>query len=383
MDRVFANRSSGKDFLAILLLVSVAPFVVFGLQPTLHGASPPAHILALLAFLAAVANAHVFSTFYLVTDRRQLQGVQRPALNILAVPLAFVALNLAVAFILGPNALTTTLPVFILYGTYHFGRQNLGVHAFACQIANRRSMFPSERRAINIGVYCGVGQVLAASIPIFLTHLFDRPRLEATAAGVNSLISVTYVALSVAIVRQVLRDRAEYDARSLATYLISVYFFLPVFLSPLFVGAAALAHGAQYLVFLAYHALGESRLNRLPANETKGSGLHPVSAIALLTPFLLLVGWTFGGHVIGRFVRTQSIGLALVGPNTIYLTALYNAVTLSHYWVDQHLWRMASPLRRAWFASHFSFLRPAVDAATSVYDPATSGAAASLPSPQL
>jgi hypothetical protein len=72
---------------------------------------------------------------------------------------------------------------------------------------------------------------------------------------------------------------------------------------------------------------------------------------------VLLGGWTAIGHAFSRVVHQEHVGLAVVGPGALYLTAIFNSVTVSHYWVDQHLWRMASAERRQWFVSYFPFLK--------------------------
>ena len=356
-------RRSGSTFLALLLTVSAAPFLFTAVQPATRGLGTPQYLVGAIALVLAASNAHVFSTLYLLGGAKQLKGVQRAGLKILAVPLAFFALNVGLAYAFGPLALTAVLPLFVVYGTYHFGRQNLGVHAYACRITQGRAMSAVERRTIVAGVFCGIVQSFVILVtPLFGRKIVSPQTLDAFGAALRILVVVGYAAISVVVAMHVVSNRRRYQMASLATYLISVYFFAPVMASPWFLAAATYAHGMQYLVFLGYHAAGDARL-KAEANRTGGTSaavrpFAPFARMAVLVPFLILVTWTFAGHVFGRTVHTQDLGLAVspTGGLILYLTAIFNAATLSHYWIDQHLWRFTSPERREWLLTYFPFL---------------------------
>src|SRR5262245_16604087 len=96
-----SSAAAGDRFLAILLLVSVAPFVA----PLIAGRLGTSGALAVwlgggAAIAVAVANAHVFATFYLLWDRAQLRGVEHPVFNLVVVPLGICAaiLGLTIGF---------------------------------------------------------------------------------------------------------------------------------------------------------------------------------------------------------------------------------------------------------------------------------------------
>jgi hypothetical protein len=87
-----------------------------------------------------LAAPHVVTTLYLLIDRRQLEGVPRPALTVVLVPAALMLLCLAV-LIAAPLAVVALFMLgFVFYGTWHFGRQNVGIATFAARVGNDRPL---------------------------------------------------------------------------------------------------------------------------------------------------------------------------------------------------------------------------------------------------
>ncbi len=113
-------------------------------------------------------------------------------------------------------------------------------------------------------------------------------------------------------------------------------FLLPIFLTnnALFSFAAwTVAHGLQYVVFLAFHA---------------GAKPRPVISLAFLLTTVVAgyAIWQFCGHIQnGSDVFAIKVAVATI-----------TAITLVHYWVDQFLWRFNSPERRKWLATSYPFL---------------------------
>jgi hypothetical protein len=366
VDRVTSYLASGNGFLGALLLASIVPFVApLVAIPLAATGEADAYALAAAGVVAAIANAHVFSTFYLLWDRTQLRGVNRPILNLVLVPVAICAVILGLTAASPPTVTAMTLIVVTFYGSYHFGRQNLGVHAFACRIAKGRSMDLVERRTITAGVVLGVIRAGGVGLPT-LVRLggLDEALVQKPCAALSMMGWVGYVVLSGIVIQHVVRNLPQYEWRSLATYLIGVYFFLPGAVSVLLAGSLIIAHGLQYLVFLAYHGVGAARL-RLQSESPGGSttGVSGPALFAILSPFVALALWTLLGQVLFHIAdapKTSLWGEAFIREHTLllsYLTAVLTSVTVSHYWVDQHLWRFGSPERREWFSQYYAFLR--------------------------
>jgi hypothetical protein len=358
--------ASGDGFLAILLIASIGPFVAPILPLALGSSGPVLQVLlAAGAFTVAVSNAHVFAMFYLLADRTQLRGVERPMSNLLAVPVTFTVLIVGMSVAYPTLALTLITLVVGFYGSYHFGRQNLGVHTFACRIANGRSMGRMERATIVAGIACPLVSGLGVALPTVVRLAgFDAVAVEPLSSTIRSLGSAGYVVLSGVVLWQIVRAWDQYDWRSLATYVIAVYFFLPGTLSPLFFGALVVAHGLQYMVFLAYHCLGAGQLEASRALHAggRGAGARRVAATGVLKPLVVVTMWCLLGYGLSRLINappsivTSEAFLVEYQQAISVLTALITSVTVSHYWIDQHLWRFRTPERRAWFSEYYRFL---------------------------
>src|SRR5262249_42933025 len=123
--------------------------------------------------------------------------------------------------------------------------------------------------------------------------------------------------------------------------LTSVLFFVPLFVTadPLIaVSSWAVAHGLQYLVFLAFHAGGKTR-----------------PSVGGMLPMAILFAAAGAGYVLWDMHPAWGPHLARLGASAVL------AINLAHYWVDMFLWRFRTPERRQWLAEGYPFLggRPA------------------------
>jgi hypothetical protein len=118
----------------------------------------------------------------------------------------------------------------------------------------------------------------------------------------------------------------------------------------------------QYLLFLGYHATGWSYgLGRNPTRRWPWGVLGLASLVIFAVSVHLLLSaqqslaapvgaaidsateWLGNGPLSNRAVVRAGLGVAL-------------GVTLAHFWLDQHLWRLRDPSRRAWVRDRYAFL---------------------------
>lgn len=327
----------GRAFQAALLLATLVPFVAVALPRV-------PFVIAALTLLATVSGTHVMATIYLYLSRGSFSGVTNAGTTIFLSPAFAIA---AVFIVLLAAPLTVTMAfmlVYIHFGVWHFGRQNLGVMAFSARISGRRPLSRFERFTIMTAVVAGVFGAYSAFAPALLLSPaffpFDVGRVEPFMSRAWYIGAAIYVCLvPIAGVGLWLR-RNEYDLASLTSYLASVGFFLPLYLSrdPLIAVASwTTAHGLQYLVFLGSHAAGRARWTLV--------GLLPIVL------FLCCAGAGYG-------IWTASAGFrSLESPFVAKLAiATTIALTLAHYWVDMFIWRFSSLERRRWLTSSYAFL---------------------------
>ena len=293
-----------------------------------------------------LAAPHVVTTIYLLVDRRQLEGVERPALTVGLVPALLMVVCVAV-LMMAPLALAAVFMLgFVFYSTWHYGRQNVGIAAFATRVGDARPLEREERLMLNAGVLAGLLVSYRAFAPTLMLSPelwpFDLSFAEPVLSRLWYAGIALYALLIPVVAVRVLMRRARYPLGTLVIYLGCVFFFLPAYLSDnalFLVTSWTVAHGLQYLVMLAFHAGGAGRA------EQGLRALRPAFAFGLSLAAGVAL-WLAADRMAG--VADAMIAKALF--------AVIIALTLAHYWIDQYLWRLRTPARRAWLARSFPFL---------------------------
>ncbi|MBV9331267.1 MAG: hypothetical protein JOZ55_06920 [Alphaproteobacteria bacterium] len=342
-----AAKTSGPLFVALLVAATLGPNLL-AIETVAGGGILKSAAARGIWLFQLFAAPHVMATLYLFFERRDYAGVPRPGVTLLAIPLALLALNVAVLLAAPMGAVLAYMLFFVGFTIWHFGRQNAGLVSLANRIAGRKRKDRFEETTILLGNVAGLLGAYHAFAPVaFMLKPAAWPLDLSVVDPVLSRVWYAGAALLAGLVPFVLyRVAAGWKAREAMArilYAASVFFFAPLYLSrnPLFaVGTWAFAHGAQYLVLLSFHAGARARANR---------GLEALKPLALfLVPlFAGVVLWQFGARLQNRGSATE-IRLAL---------AALNGLTIMHYWVERYLWRFSIPERRAWLEESFAFLR--------------------------
>lgn len=333
---------SGRIFQWVLLSATVLPFLL--------GLGHVHAFLGLLAVMGLVASTHVFSTSYLFLQRGNLAGIENVGLKVFWAPLVLMAFIYAMLLLAPLGLVLALMLVYIHFALWHFGRQNLGVMAFAARISRGRPISRFERVTIMAAVIAGVcGAYHALSPALGLNPKlfpFDLRRVTPVLSWTWYAGAAIYAILVPVVAVGCWQRRRDYDLPSLLTYLASVLFFLPMYVaanSVLAMQSWAIAHGLQYLVFLGYHASGRTRW-----------------ALLGLLPLALFAGCAGAGYVVwNEAAVVQSWSSPLLAKGAV---ATLTAITLAHYWVDMFVWRFRSSERRRWLAASYPFLAAAAPA---------------------
>lgn len=306
--------------------------------------------------LNTLAAPHVVTTLYLMLDRRQLDGVSRPAVTIYLVPALLVATCFAILLAAPPWLVAGFMLFFIFYSMWHFGRQNVGIAGFAAKVSTGRSLDRAERWTLNAATVAGVLAAYHAFAPSLMLPPaqwpFDLSALDPVLSRLWYLGIALYAVVVPAALFCLLRNRRGHAWSSAIIYLGCVGFFLPTYLSDnalFLVTSWTVAHGVQYLVMLAFHAYesGKRREGMRAAVPGVAFSLSLTGGVGLWLAADLLA--TSADSMMARLVIATTI-----------------ALTLAHYWIDQFLWRLSSPARRAWLGRSFSFLAPDTGAGARV-----------------
>jgi hypothetical protein len=340
---------SANSFRVSVLAATILPiFIALGMQATpLMRVFPgivttfySSSLAAVFTVMGTISAAHVCSTAYLLFNPKEYVGVKNATLVLVLIPIGLFTATFIVLLAMPLWTAMIFMLIYIHYGMWHFGRQNLGVLSFVSRISRAAPMNDFERKTIMAGVIAGMFAAYSLFAPALM---LNQKAFPFDVTDINSFFSsLWYVGAAINVILvpltlwYVWTHRAAYDVWTALTYLASVFFFLPIFLTKnaLFSFAAwTVAHGLQYVVFLAFHA---------------GAKPRPVISLAFLLATVVAgyVIWQFCGHI-----QNGSDLFAIKAA-----VATITAITLVHYWVDQFLWRFNSPERRKWLATNYPFL---------------------------
>jgi len=214
--------------------------------------APPVPALTWLLFTGS--SVHVASTAWLFTLSEVRAYAREHAVRCLWVPAVLVVGGAAAAAAIGPAALRWLLLPYFGWQFWHYQKQNIGVAALAAA-AQRVPLLPAERRTL---LLAGASAIAALAARPGLLGLRVTPFAHALFPVAAAAYAVAVTAGLVALAR---RPRSRRPAGFCATYLISLFFVLPVFVfaSPYAaVGGMTVAHGLQYLVLVSLVAGGGS-----------------------------------------------------------------------------------------------------------------------------
>jgi hypothetical protein len=295
--------------------------------------APPASGLVWLLFVGS--SVHVASTGWLYTlpDVREYAR-QRPARLILW-PAALVVMSGAAAAVVPPATLAWCLLPYYAWQFFHFQKQNLGLAALAASSRRMSSLRPAERRAIMTAGYAGIAGLIAH--PGLLQLRTGVPGLSRLYPAAAAVFAGAVVAGLAAAAR---RPRGEGPSWFGVVYLISLGFFLPVFVFPspyAAVGGMTIAHGLQYLLLLGLVAAGR------PQAAGRVTRLAVLANIALVGGAIL----SAASHLHGAAATAGRVAFGA-----------YLGAVMAHFVIDATLWRLRDPFPRAFLAARVPGLLP-------------------------
>jgi nitrate reductase NapE component len=287
------------------------------------------------------------ATAYLFTDRVNRRFVLNRPIQLIVIPILLFTGGVLVFMRPQNPVFVPALLLLFLYQTWHFGSQNIGVAMFISLSERGKAISPGEKNIIRMGTVCGMLGVLSALYPGFMIGQ-QYVHIDATPlAAIRFLHDVgTFVALALTGGALLLLLKAWHQRQFIygAAIFLSVTFLFPMYISENYMIAVAsftIAHGLQYVVFLAAHSL----------SPPKSTRWRSFPFLAILIPPLILAGIVGTGHLIWTNAPTfQSDLLPLVGLSIIL------GLTLSHFWIDQFMWRMRNSERAKWVRQNYGFI---------------------------
>jgi hypothetical protein len=355
MERVSSNtiaagalqeQSSGnlllrRWFLISLLLSTWVPIAFFILiAPSLGQSGGLANLKAVFLFLG---TAHVPATLFFYADKDFSSIRKSHRVRYILVPiLLIVATGLVFAFA-SFTVQAFALLIYWAWQAFHYGRQNVGIYAFASIAETGRAPKKAEKIAIDCGTVLailGTFKVLGTAVaPAYLRVSFDY------LYQIGFLSFFALAVFSVAVYFKYFQNTSLFKTLFFFT---SVFFFAPVFISTdnnIGFLSYAIAHGLQYIIFMSVISVNS------------GDKVRPAlyKNVAVFLVFLLLVGFAFW-----RVNDLREMGF--VKNTWAYARIadfLFGAVlgaTMSHFVVDASAWRLSMAKQRSYITKRFNFV---------------------------
>jgi hypothetical protein len=341
-------RRSGKSmllkrwFLVSLLLATWLPIGFFILVMPSGGESKGlAGIKTIFLFLG---TAHVPATLLFYTDKDFGAIIREHPFRYVYLP---IFLTVVTGALFAFSSVTTQAFVLLTYWSwqaFHYGRQNVGIYAFASIAETAKPPRAEEKIAIEAGTLLailGTFKILGMAVsPAYLHRTFDY----LYQFGLITFIVV--LVFSVVVYAKFFKDTTFFKT---IFFFTAVFFFLPIFISidnNIAFLSYAMAHGLQYIVFMTV----------ISATATEeGRRVFPYKSFVKFLVFLLIVGFAFWR--VGDLKEME-----IVKSTWSYARAadfLFGAVlgaTMSHFLIDAGAWRLRMERQRAYITKRFYFV---------------------------
>lgn len=329
-------------FLMGLLLATWVPIAFFTLlAPPVGQSGGLSNIKAVLLFLG---TAHVPATLYFYTDKEFSLIRKSHPIRYVYVPLFLVVATGLVFAFASVTAQAFTLLAYWAWQAFHYGRQNLGLYAFASIAEKARAPMRAEKIAIEaatILAILGTFKVLGDAIaPAYLKSSFDL---------LYRIGFVGFLALAVFAIVVYVKYFRDTSLFKTLFFFTAVLFFAPIFISTdnnIGFLSYAIAHGLQYIIFMTV-------LSTTAADEQVGTSLF--KSVTMFLVFLLLVGFAFWRVNDLREMEFVKATWAYARTADFLFGAMLGA-TMSHFVIDASAWRLSLEKQRSYIKKRFYFV---------------------------
>jgi hypothetical protein len=355
--RIGANGK--RVFLLALLLSTWVPMIFFIFFAQV--ATPSFSLNSIKTLLVFFGTAHVQATLFFYTDKDFRHLVRENKRRYVYLPLLLIVGAGLVFLLAGPLIQACVLFFYWAWQAFHYGRQNVGIYAFVSISETGKSAPKLERLCLEAATYCGMLgtlKVLGMGIaPIYLRGFFGFLFQS------GFYLFLVLFAFSLFIY---LQNLGAATATKTLFFLTLILFFFPMYLSNnpnVTFLSYAIAHGMQYLVFMAV----------VSANSDRSAFRKRLNNILKLGACVLFVGFAFmywGKLKEFDLVRSSAMLLRLMD----FLLGAVLGTTMAHFVIDAGAWRLTKASTRAYVKDRFGFVFKD-DAAVLV--PAPAGAVSS------
>ena len=336
------ERMLKRWFLIGLLLATWLPIAFFTLFASAAGES--GGLWGIKSLFLFLGTAHVPATLFFYTDKEFADIRTSHPVRYIYVPLILIVVTGLLFAFAGTTVQAFALLTYWAWQAFHYGRQNVGIYAFASIAETGRAPQKTEKLVIEVATVLailGTFKVLGTAVaPAFLHRGFDYLYQFGIVAF------VVMVAVSVAVYVKYYQETSLFKTLFFFT---AVLFFAPIFISTdnnIGFLSYAIAHGLQYIIFM-------SVVSTTAADENARASLYKNVAVFLV--FLLLVGFAFWRVNDLREMTFVKDTWAFARVADFLYGAMLGA-TMSHFVVDAGAWRLSMAKQRSYMTRRFYFV---------------------------
>ncbi|MBL19925.1 MAG: hypothetical protein CMC82_08945 [Flavobacteriaceae bacterium] len=329
-------------FLFSLILASVLPLVVLLITykfPLTFGS------IGIFPFLILLGSTHVFGTSYLFFDRDVRNFFIQNPFKMILVPLLLFSITVYLISNTDGDFFIYGALGYLIYQTWHFGAQNIGVLSFISISTRKKSISVNEKRFLKI---CAIIGMIGVS-KIRETDLGISSKYINISGEFQNYIDLFYefgmilflLSLFFIMYHVFQMIKKQHYFYALGFFICSTFLFTMYVSKDLMIGygAFAAAHGLQYLVFLFFHSF-----NNVKKNHITFKSFYPIIALICIL-FVAKFLWENGSSLDEKFDDFALLGMSII-----------LGITVVHFWIDQYIWQMKNPDRRKWLKKRFDFI---------------------------
>ncbi|HEX8491838.1 MAG TPA: hypothetical protein VF658_03270 [Pyrinomonadaceae bacterium] len=341
---------AGQRFLLALLLSTWIPMLFF--ISIAHLETTYFSIRGMKSIFLFLGTAHVPATFFFYTDRNFSHIIGRHKARYIYFPLA---LTVGTGILFAFSSFTTQAYLLLFYWAwqaFHYGRQNLGIYAFASIAQASSAPLKLEKVAIDLTTLCGI------------LGTFRIMGMDVAPEYLRGAMNYLYQFGKFGYVAAILFSLYVYARNFQRTTLLKsvffwtlILFFLPIYLSNdinVTFLSYAIAHGLQYIIFMGIVSLSGEQGERARA-------LRYRSALKLMG-LLILVGLLFFHAETLRSFDVVKNNQLLVRSFDFLFGAVLGA-TMAHFVIDAGAWRLSQLPQREYMTKRFGFIFKPKDSA--------------------
>ncbi|WP_169157134.1 hypothetical protein [Brasilonema bromeliae] len=348
LQRLLISTGNPKNIFELsLLLGTVLPIIFFTILS--HTQQKIIEVETIKYTLLFLAMAHVSTTVYFYNVKAfRINIISQNKFMYIYTPLILFVFCGCIFTFSSQFFKPYLLLFYWLWQAYHYGKQNIGVYSFISYSQTKKPICRLEKISITLGILAGIlptWKVIGYNVaPSYLHNLINFFYWMGQPVFFAGLILSIYVFI--------VKNSCFTLLKSIFFFLL-VFFFLPIYLSDNILvtfHTYATAHGIQYIIFMTVIAINSEQ-----AKDKAQKQSTLLKSLFLLSLYLIVGGLIFFySQDLNKLVFIQNH--SILSSCTDFLLGGLLGLTMAHFVVDAHAWKLSQVNQRKFILEKFSFI---------------------------